>query len=186
MHVLPSRGNEDDAIAMNSSSFHFARIARTRQRGQALVEFAFVLVFWVIMIIAIIEMVLFVYTYNVLADSAKEGVRYAIVHGSNNVMTPASPCGPVTCPDVTGPAAPSGTVPGYGSGFGVVKTFAQLSLHSTTNMTVAINYPGGDATPANKTPNRVQVTVSYPYQPLFGLGWPTVTVNAAAEGRIMN
>ena len=41
-------------------------------------------------------------------------------------------------------------------------------------------------TPLNKTPNRVQVVVAYPYQPIFGLGWPTVTVNAAAEGRIMN
>jgi len=27
--------------------------------------------------------------------------------------------------------------------------------------------------------------VRYPYQPFFGLGWPTVNVNAAAEGRIM-
>ena len=75
-------------------SFHPARIAKTRQRGQALVEFAFVLVFWVVMVIAIIEMVLFMHTYNVLADSAKEGVRYAIVHGTNNSV----PCGPVTCP----------------------------------------------------------------------------------------
>ena len=166
---------------MSAACFH-SGTAKTRQRGQALVEFAFVLVFWVIMVIAIIEMVLFMHTYNVLADSAKEGVRYAIVHGTHNSV----PCGPVTCTDVTGPAAPWGTVPGYGNGYGVVKTFAQLSLHSTTNMTVAINYPGGDATPANKTPNRVQVTVSYPYQPLFGLGWPTVTLNAAAEGRIMN
>ena len=166
---------------MSAPSFH-SRSARTRQCGQALVEFAFVLVFWVIMVIAIIEIVLFMHTYNVLADSAKEGVRYAIVHGTNN----SAVCGPVTCTDVTGPAAPVGTLPGYGSGYGVVKTFAQYSLHSTSNMTVAINYPGGDATPANKTPNRVQVTVSYPYQPLFGLGWPTVTVNAAAEGRIMN
>lgn len=167
---------------MIPSSFHFGRIARNRQRGQALVEFAFVLVFWVIMVIAVIEMVLFMHTYNVLADSAKEGVRYAIVHGTNNSVS----CGPVTCADVTGPAAPPGSTPGYGSGYGVVKSFAQYSLHSTGNMTVTINYPGGDATPANKTPNRVQVTVSYPYQPLFGLGWPTVTVNAAAEGRIMN
>lgn len=167
---------------MISRNFHPNRIARKREHGQALVEFAFVLVFWVVMVIAIIEMVLFMHTYNVLADSAKEGVRYAIVHGTNNSV----PCGPVTCTDVTGPAAPSGTVPGYGSSYGVVKSFAQYALHDTTNMTVTINYPGGDATPANKTPNRVQVTVSYPYEPFFGLGWPTVTLNAAAEGRIMN
>jgi hypothetical protein len=158
------------------------RNSKGPESGQALVEFAFVFMFWVIMVIAILEMVLLLHTYNVLADSAKEGVRYAIVHGTNNSI----PCGPLTCADVTGPAAPVGTTPGYGSGFGVVKTIAQYSLHSTSGMTVTINYPGGDAAPANKTPNRVQVIVAYPYQPLFGLGWPTFTVNAAAEGRIMN
>jgi Flp pilus assembly protein TadG len=158
------------------------RNSKRGQSGQALVEFAFVFMFWVIMVISILEMVLFLHTYNVLADSAKEGVRYAIVHGTNNSI----PCGPVTCTDVTGPPAPAGTTPGYGTGYGVVRTFAQYSLHSTASMTVAINYPGGDATPANKTPNRVQVVVAYPYQPIFGLGWPTFTVNAAAEGRIMN
>jgi hypothetical protein len=28
--------------------------------------------------------------------------------------------------------------------------------------------------------------VAYPFKPLFGLGWPSVTVYAGAEGRIMN
>jgi len=153
-----------------------------RERGQALIEFSFVIIFWVLLIVGIFEIILFMHTYNVLADSAKEGVRYAIVHGTNN----AAPCGPVTCSDVTGPAAPPGSIPGYGSGYGVVKTYAQYSLHSTSGMTVTVNYPGGSGTPANATPNLVQVVVSYPYQPIFGLGWPTVMVNAAAEGRIMN
>jgi Flp pilus assembly protein TadG len=166
---------------MRNGLSRFARESKP-ESGQALVEFAFVFMFWVIMVLAILEMVLFLHTYNVLADAAKEGVRYAIVHGTKNSI----PCGPVTCADVTGAAAPAGTTPGYGSGFGVVKTFAQYSLHDTSGMTVTMNYPGGDATPANKTPNRVQVVVAYPYQPFFGLSWPTVTVNASAEGRIMN
>jgi hypothetical protein len=166
---------------MRNGSSPFVRKSKP-ESGQALVEFAFVFMFWAVMVLGILEMVLFLHTYNVLADAAKEGVRYAIVHGTNNSI----PCGPVTCGDVTGPAAPPGTTPGYGSGFGIVKTFAQYSLHDTSGMTVTMNYPGGDATPANKTPNRVQVVVVYPYQPFFGLSWPTVTVNASAEGRIMN
>src|ERR1043165_7889603 len=123
------------------------RNSKGRESGQALVEFAFVFMFWVIMVVAILEMVLFLHTYNVLADAAKEGVRYAIVHGTNNSI----PCGPVTCADVTGPAAPVGTTPVSGSGFGVVRTFAQYSLHNTSGMVVTMSYPGGDATPANKT-----------------------------------
>ena len=159
---------------------------RHRERGQTLVEFAFVLVFWVVMIIAMLEMLLFMHTYNVLADAAKEGVRYAIVHGANNPQGLAPPCTTGTCPDLLGPAAPAGTVPGYNSTYGVVKTFAQMSLHDVSGMTITATYPDGTAATSNKTPNRVQIIVSYPYEPFFGLGWPTITVNAAAEGRIMN
>jgi Flp pilus assembly protein TadG len=166
----------------NSQSVTLLKAAQHAESGQVLVEFALVFMLWVIMVLAILEMVLFMHTYNVLADSAKEGVRYAIVHGTGNSQA----CGPITCTAVTGPAAPPGTNAGYGTAYGVVKTYAQYSLHSTTGMTVTINYPGGDATPANKTPNRVQVIVSYPYQPFFGLGWPSFTVNAASEGRIIN
>ncbi len=155
-----------------------------RQSGQAQVEFALMVIFLMLLIAAFIELVMFLYTYNVLADSAKEGVRYAIVHGNLN-GTPSGPACP--CADIDGPPAPGGTTPGYGSGYGVVRTYAQLTGHyiSGTAMTVSVTYPDTTNPPANQTPNRVRVVVNYPYQPFFGLGWPTVTVNAAAEGRIM-
>jgi hypothetical protein len=156
------------------------------ERGQATVEFALVIILLMVMVLSIIEIVLMMSTYNVLADSAKEGVRYAIVHGTNNTQ-PSGPTCP--CPAIDGPPAPPGTVPGYSSSYGVVKTYAQYSLHDTTGMTVTVTYGPADSppvTPLNKTPNRVKVVVSYPYQPFFGLGWPTITVNAAAQGRIMN
>src|SRR5260370_11649986 len=157
-------------------------------RGQATIEFALVIIFLMVMVLSIVEMIFLMNTYNVLADSAKEGVRYAIVHGTNNSQ-PSEPTCP--CADIDGPPAPSGTNPGYGSGYGVVKTFAKYLLHyvTGTKMTVTVTYGPADTpsvTPLNKTPNRVQVVVAYPYKPFFGLGWPTITVNAAAEGRIMN
>src|ERR1019366_343445 len=157
------------------------------------IEFALVIIFLMVMVVSILEMVLFMHTYNVLADSAKEGVRYAIVHGKNN----SQPSGPTCpCPDIDGPPAPPGTFPGYGSGYGVVRSFAQYSLQDVTGtncssgkVCVTVTYGPADippVTPLNKTPNRVQVKVSYPYQWFFGLGWAAITVNAAAEGRIMN
>lgn len=166
-------------------------------RGQATIEFAFVFIFLIIMVVSIVEMIFFMHTYNVLADSAKEGVRYAIVHGKNNAspMPPSCTTLSCSCPclDIDGEPAPPGTIAGYGSHKGVVKTFAQYSLHDVTGtkMKVTVTYGPADpapfdVTPLNKTPNRVQVVVSYLYHPFFGLGWPTVTVNAAAEGRIMN
>jgi len=149
-----------------------------------------VVVLLMITILSMLELILLMHTYNVLADAAKEGVRYAEVHGQNNSYEMPAGCTPATCScpcaDIDGPAAPPGTVPGYGSGYGVVKTYAQYSLHDMTGMTVTVTYPDTANPPANQPPNRVQVVVAYPFSPLFGLGWPTVTVNAAAEGRIMN
>ena len=143
-----------------------------------------VVVFLMLLTVSMIELTMLIYAYSVLADSAKEGVRYAIVHGNTGGLAsgPTCPCG-----DIDGPPAPSGTVPGYGSGYGVVRTYAQYSLHDVTaaNMNVTVTYPDTANAPANKPPNRVRVEVSYPYDPLFGLGWPTVTLYAAAEGRIM-
>jgi hypothetical protein len=168
------------------------RSCRGRARGQAQVEFALVAVLLMVLVLSMIELLSLVNTYNVLADSAKEGVRYGIVHGTNNSIPSGPICNPGgasdTCQDIDGPPAPPGTVPGYGSGYGVVMTYAQYSLHDISNMTVNVAYPdAATATkPSNATPNRVQVTVAYPFKPLFGLGWPTVTVYAAAEGRIMN
>ncbi len=139
--------------------------------GQALVEFVLSILFVVLLIFGIVEFTMFIYTYNVLADSAKEGVRYAVVHGTGNSNCSGPGGGGVTCPDS-----------GNANVVMAVKNYAQYSFHNTANMAITVNYLDGSSAP----PTRVQVLVSYPYQPFFGLGWPAVTVNAAAEGRIMN
>jgi Flp pilus assembly protein TadG len=154
---------------------NYLKPARHREAGQAQVEFALVIVFIMLLILGFFEVVLMMYTYNVVADSAKEGVRYAIVHGAANTLG----CGPTTCAAITGEA-----------GTGVVKTYAQYSLHdvSGTKMIVTVDYnPGGNngATACNKSPCLVRVSVKYPYRGFFGLGWPTVDVYAAAQGRII-
>src|SRR5258708_4499914 len=92
------------------------RHLRRSESGQALIEFALNALFLLLLIVGFLELVLMVHTYNVLADSAKEGVRYAIVHGSANT----GGCGPASCAAITG--AP---------GTGVVKTYAQYSLRAT-------------------------------------------------------
>jgi hypothetical protein len=163
---------------------------RKNAEGQTSVEFVLTALFLMFLIFGIIELMLLMHSYNVVADSAKEGLRYAIVHGSNN----SCPSGPSSAPDIDGPAAPPGTDPGCvsttpSSGYGVVKTYAQYSFHDTSAMTITVDYnPGSNnGTNACNDPScLVRVTVSYPYQPFFGLGWPTVTLNAAAEGRIVN
>src|SRR5678809_450278 len=55
---------------------------KKRQAGQAAVEFALIIVFLVVFLMSFVEITALVYTYSVLAGSAKEGVRYGIVHGT--------------------------------------------------------------------------------------------------------
>lgn len=157
-----------------------SRRKRRGEAGQALIEFALVALFLVLLIVGFLELVLMVHTYNVLADSAKEGVRYAIVHGAANTAASGPACSNSCAASC---AAICGAV-----GTGVVKTYAQYSLHDTTTMSVLVDYnPGGNngAVNCNKSPCLVRVTVSYPYKAFFGLGWPTINVYAAAQGRII-
>jgi Flp pilus assembly pilin Flp len=148
------------------------RINNRKEKGQAAVEFALTIVFVMLLIIAAIELTVMIYTYSVLADAAKEGVRYAIVHGTG--------VGASTC---SGPGGPSVTCTDSGAAnvTAVVSKYTSLSFHDSTKMIVTPSYPDASSV----APNRVRVTVKYVYQPIFGLGWPTMDVYAAAEGRIV-
>jgi len=138
------------------------------------VEFGLWVVVVMMLFVGFIELVMMNYSYNLLADSAKGGVRYAIVHviGSTNCSIPVdTTTTPATsCPDATGANVLS-----------KVTRYALYSLHSTAGMGVNVTYPDTSSRP----PSRVRVVVSYQYRPFFGLGWPSVIVRAAAEGRIM-
>jgi Flp pilus assembly protein TadG len=142
-----------------------------KENGQSAVEFALTIVFVMLLILAAIELTVMIYTYTVLADAAKEGVRYAIVHGTgigaSNCSGPGG--GGVSCSD----SAAANVI-------AAVNTYTAFSFHDNTAMTVTPVYLDSSSV----APNRVRVTVAYVYQPIFGLGWPTMTVNAAAEGRI--
>jgi Flp pilus assembly protein TadG len=154
-----------------------SRAWRKGSRGQAQVEFVLTILFVLLLIFGIIELIMLIYTYNVLADSAKEGVRYAIVHGCDFDSSTCSG----TCAFAALPPQNACTDANADNVKAWARNFARASLHDTSAMAIAVNYPDG----SSDAPNRVQVAVSYPYQPLFGLGWPTVTVRAAAEGRIV-
>jgi Flp pilus assembly protein TadG len=142
------------------------------QRGQSTVEFALTIVIVMVILFGAIELIVMIYTYNVLADAAKEGVRYAIVHGTG---TGAANCsgpggGGVSCSDSTGTNIQT-----------VVSNYTQVSFHNPAAMVVTPSYPDSSSV----APSRVRVTINYVYQPFTRLGWPTMTVNAAAEGRIV-
>jgi Flp pilus assembly protein TadG len=106
-------------------------LRRQRQRGQSLLETAMMIVVIFSVVFWIFELGWLMYTYSVMADSANEGVRYAVVHSGG---------------DVTGTQAR-------------VKTFAQISLHDVTAISTSVTFPDGNATPPNRV--RVMVTYTY-------------------------
>jgi hypothetical protein len=89
------------------------------------------------------------YTYEWISECAREGTRYAIVHGSTCQTAGGASC-TVTSSGVNTYVAGIG-LPNLGGG----------------RMTVTTTYPDGDEVP----PHRVQVTVTY----LFPYNIPWVT-----------
>jgi Flp pilus assembly protein TadG len=148
---------------------------RRRQGGQAIVEFALTVVLLMLLMFALLELSIFIYTYSVLANAAKEGVRYAIVHGASN----GTPSGPSSGSASSPPCTASST--NVTNVVNQTKNFAGFTLLDTSNVNVFVCYLDGD----NKLNSLVEVSVSYLYRPLFGFNWPSVTVNANSAGRIV-
>jgi Flp pilus assembly protein TadG len=155
--------------------------APAKQSGQALIEFALSMSFLILLILSILELFGLLYTYSVVANAAKEGVRYAIVHGANNgnasgpTTQQTATTGPCTSSNQTTPTSLTQNVTTQ------VQNFAGFSLHDMSSMNVYVCYLDGN----NKLTSQVQVTVSYPFRPFFHLSWPSLTINANAVGRIV-
>ena len=147
------------------------KVQAKTSKGQAMVEFVLSFMLLMIFVFLCFEMIMVLYSYNVLADAAKEGVRYAIVNGSNSGTPSGRSTGAATSDCSTNVANVKNIVSGY----------AGLTFHNMSALTVNVCYLDG----TNVAPNRVQVTVHYNYVPYFKLGL-TPTINAAAEGRIVN
>lgn len=57
---------------------------KNRRRGASMVEFSLVFILFLMMVAGVFEVGRAVWTYNSLMLAAKEGARYAMVHGAKN------------------------------------------------------------------------------------------------------
>jgi Flp pilus assembly protein TadG len=130
-------------------------------RGAVQIEFALTILVVIFVTFWMWELVMMTYTMNVLSDSAKEGTRYAIVHG----LEGSSACS--GSPDTTAIVSR-------------VQDFAKMSLHSMAGMTVTVSYQGS----CNLPGNWVRVVIAYPFVPYINLP-VNYTLHAASEGRIV-
>lgn len=125
-------------------------------RGSSLVEFAVTVFLLVMVILAVVEFSRMVSIYTDLADAARAGVRYAIVHGVDNAASDS---------------AIEGVVASYAIGW---LDTSQLASN------VTVSYPNG----TKNVGDPVQVTVRYAYDP-FSTYFPlSVTLSSTSEGTI--
>lgn len=134
--------------------------------GSLLVEAALALLVALPMVFWLFEMCMLTYTYSVLGDAARQGVRYAIVHGtdSTNCSGPSSGCSDSSGANVVA----------------VVKSAASYSFHNISQMAVQVTYPDASSSP----PSRVNIAITYTYVPYIQLPGIVHTIQLSAQGRI--
>jgi Flp pilus assembly protein TadG len=137
---------------------------RNSEKGQTLIEFALVAFIFFIVIFAVIEMERMLLVYTTVANSARAGVRYAIVHGHDRTGSGAN-----------GPSTPTD----YSNVVNVVKNLAGVGALDTGKLTVTVNYIDGSNAPGS----RISVKAVYPYDPFTALPL-SVNLGSLSEGVI--
>jgi Flp pilus assembly protein TadG len=138
----------------------------SRDHGQSLVEFGLVSFLLVMLLLGVVEIGRMVLVYTTVANAARAGARYAIVHGTNN---------PVTTTQIQT----------------VVKNFLSTAPVDTSRagLTINVTYPGDPS----KSPSagctdpgcRVTVTTTYPYDPFVTyFPWPAINLSSTSQGVI--
>lgn len=138
------------------------------KRGSALVEFSLCAFVLLILAFATIEFGRMVLVYTAVADSARAGARYAIVHGGKRTGT-----------GVNGPSGPGNTT----QVVNVVKNFASSGALNTSRLTVTVTYP--DIFPQNDPGKRVNVTAVYAYDPFTSYLPITLNLGTTTQGIIV-
>jgi Flp pilus assembly protein TadG len=168
---------------MNTASASSRKRAAGGRRGQALVEFAIATLVLLMLIFGVIEIARIFLVYTTITDAARQGVRYAITHGT----PPAGPTTPGTATntDVSNMQTAVQTV---------VKSFLAPGTVNINAVGLTINTTFPNISCAGGTPssacsgttpgNLVQVTVSYPYDLLISYFPINVTLAGTSQGVI--
>lgn len=115
--------------------------------GQAMVEFSIIAFLLSVILLSVVEIGRMVLVYTTIANAARAGERYAVVHGSSR-----------TGAGVDGPSGPGSNPAQVVT---VVKNFASAGLLTGSLLVVTIAYSSGSNAPGQP----VNVTVVYPYDP---------------------
>lgn len=137
------------------------------ESGSVAIETALGFMLIMAMVLGIIELSMMAYTFGVLEEAAREGIRYATIHGSDstNCSGPSSGCTDSSASNVSSD----------------VTNYAAAYVSNVSGMTVTVTYPDAASTPNS----RVQIAIAYQYQPLFTFVGTPPTLRVSAVGRII-
>jgi len=141
-----------------------------RSRGQAMVEFALVAPIFFLLLFGIIEGGRFIFYYETLSNAAREGARYAIVHGANSTC----PSGPMPAPGNPCDTAGANVVDQVeASAFGVLGS----------SLVVTPTWPDGN----NALDSTVTVAATFTYNSVVPfIPFPAITIEAESTLVINN
>ena len=136
-------------------------------RGQTLVEFSLVTFMTVVLFLAIVEISRMILVYTTVANAARAGARYAVVHGSDR-----------TGSGINGPSGPGNNPAQVVT---MIKNVASAGLLNTKALLITVNYPNGSNVPGQL----VSVTVIYPYDPFTSFLPLRVRLGSVTQGVIL-
>jgi hypothetical protein len=139
----------------------------SERAGQTLVEFSLVTFLTIILLLAVVEISRMVLVYTTVANAARAGARYAVVHGSDRTGGGAD-----------GPSGPGNNPTEVVT---VIKNFASAGLLTTSNLIITVNYPGASNLPGQL----LSVTVIYPYDPFTSYFPLRVRLGSVTQGVIL-
>jgi Flp pilus assembly protein TadG len=149
---------------------------RKNEQGGSLVEFSLCVFLLVMVLLGVVEMGRMILVYTTIANAARAGARYAIVHGGDRTGTGAN--GPSSAANVTQIQT-------------VVQNFAGAGLIQLPVSAITVSYPQASASgPCTSAGNlagcTVSVAISYPFTPLLGYynSLLSVSLSSTSEGVI--
>ena len=160
----PPKGSHEDAAVTGIATDN----SGGGRSGQTLVEFSLVAFLTGITLLFVVEMGRMLLVYAAIANAAREGVRYAIVHGSSRTTGSAQN-------NASGPSSNPAQV------VTVVDNFAGVAPLTTSRLVISVTYPGASNAPGQA----VNVSVVYPYDPFVTYFPSTLRLGSSSRGIIL-
>jgi Flp pilus assembly protein TadG len=144
------------------------KLSDRSRRGSTLIEFSLVSLLLFSVVLATIEFNRMILVYTAVANAARAGARYAVVHGNSRS---------------TGTGVDNASGPGNNPQqvLTVVQNYANSGMMNPNNLVIHVTYPDSSNAPGS----RVRVAVTYPYDFIAWLSLPlSVNLGSQSQGII--